>query len=178
MTHKLSKCITIASETKFKALQSQQRNLKVNTSELAFKWEPCLQGQILQIVFMPIVYPVMLLFIIFEYLYKKINLAWKIRSFQTDLQSQPDNKSLYSLWKLHGLDKKHADSDRLTVLEQWIAILYPDQQIDFSSIRDKVISPQINDNAKQNAGNLGAPHFSYVDEINFLIKQLDLPDYQ
>jgi|GEM_PF-2807638 len=170
MTNSVNQCIKIAQTAKLNRLKIQKQSVSFKTSELRLRWEPCLKGKIFQVILMPIAYPSLILFIIFDYYYTAAKLRWKIRALQRTPNLSVKNISFYKLWKLYGLDKTYPDLERLNVLEQWISILYPEQHKDFVIKKNELIA--------KTSENTETAQPSLIDEVNYLVKHLNLADFE
>jgi len=166
MTEQVLQCIKIARKAKLDILKTRQQHLKIKTEELRWKWEPCAPGKFFQVLLSPIVYPALIVSIVFNYHTTKAKIRRQINKLESGSPLQPKDRVFSNLWKLHGLDKTYSDIERLKILEQWMAILYPVQQTDFLSKKEEIM-------AKTQQGS----KTSLVDEVKFMIKELDLPDY-
>ncbi|MCP3669458.1 MAG: hypothetical protein GY814_03275 [Gammaproteobacteria bacterium] len=88
---------------------------------------------------------------------------------------QPAEKTLYCLWRKYGLDKKYDLDIRISLLQQWISILYG-QNTDILEIIKKI--RQERTKSYQNISNAGGS-VSFIDIIDSVIKyKLDLDYYE
>ncbi len=165
--------------------------------QLDIDWKPTIQGKLLQIALIPLIWlfvlcvivisPLMYCLEIWPYLKQKhqCKQAIKTLSQESTINSSDEcnpEKTLDSLWNKYGLSTRHHDQESLELLKKWIEILYPKGTVELLAIDARVEAiqkAQIEANAGYYRGEPDAAHFYFVPPIDCVITEIleRLPPY-
>jgi len=157
-------------------------------------WEKDIKKRILQIMALPVVpFLLLVLLILTPFAYvshirnlnkeKRIILD-EIKNFETEhyFFESPSERTIESLWKLHGIGPRECSSDdRMTLLCKWVSILYgkeASEKIDLESRREVIAQRHLKINEIFQADG-SSMHIDFMPPEFTLIAQLsnELPPY-
>jgi len=98
-------------------------------------------------------------------------------------QSLPENKTLCSLWNMHGIERKRYGEDRATkLLNQWLDILYSEgtsERLDIKGQCHKKGLRYFKANIPYYENNGDAPHFYFGNPFDNVLEEIsqELPPY-
>jgi hypothetical protein len=159
-------------------------------------WNKTIVGKIKQIALLPLVLlfvliayastPILYILTLWELLQKRHELKMNIKALEAESLSDdvPDEKTLGSLWWLHGLeDRDYSCDERVSLLDTWISVLYGEDaatNLRLQSRVAKIAEQNYKVNLPYAQGKEGAAHFILASPVDTLLRQLseELPLYE
>lgn len=197
-------CIEITHQARLVAAKARLAELKKNgvpfenpISDLSggITWNESLVGKLKQITLLPlmlvyvlvsfIMTPIAYVLHLWQSYNKKQKLRREIKALETEsLSGQvPEEKTLESLWELHGLDECESSLDeRMNLLSDWVDTLYSEDVSKNLRLKSKVeviVARRFKINLPYYQGKEGAAHFLLTPPVDSLLRQLsaELPPY-
>lgn len=202
MSQQERQCIQAADAMRIICIRAVLESMRNDTvsildewSAFSIEWKPSLSGRLQQVALFPVVFLLIVpMCIAGQWLYSQyerialrttlLRLLVKQR-LQIIEPALPDQKTLWHLWEMHGVDR---DGDiffdnRVRLLHQWLVILYGQESADALNIEGRINKTRERRCAMNNSYYEGigdAPHFHFVPILASLIEKLteELPPYQ